>query len=140
MGSPPSAHVSLSYRFEVRDRAIVYTGDTGPSRAVEAFARGVDLLVTEMIDLDTTLARMRHFAPTMGEPQVAALAEHLATQHLGPDEVGRLASNAGVSRVVVTHLVPGTIDEYRIAGYLSRIGSGFRGSVVIAADLQSFAP
>ena len=40
--------VSLSYRFDLADRSIVYTGDTGPSKAVVALAQGADLLVVRV--------------------------------------------------------------------------------------------
>ncbi|HWU02666.1 MAG TPA: MBL fold metallo-hydrolase, partial [Novosphingobium sp.] len=49
---------SLSYRFDMPDRSIIYTGDTGPSDKVTTLAKGADMLVTEMIDLDNTLAQM----------------------------------------------------------------------------------
>src|SRR6185295_18150133 len=41
---------SLSFRFDLPDRSIVYTGDTGPSDAVTALAKGADILVSELID------------------------------------------------------------------------------------------
>ena len=46
-GPAAGKHKSYAYRFEVPDRVIVFTGDTGPSDAVTALAQGADLLVTE---------------------------------------------------------------------------------------------
>ncbi|MGC1374069.1 MAG: MBL fold metallo-hydrolase [Candidatus Sulfotelmatobacter sp.] len=45
---------SYSYRFETPYGAIVFTGDTGPSPAVEALAKGADVLISEVEDLDAT--------------------------------------------------------------------------------------
>lgn len=49
---------SLSFRFDTPSRSIVYTGDTGPSDAVETLAAGADLLVTEMTDVERTVEKI----------------------------------------------------------------------------------
>ena len=54
---------SLSFRFDLPDRSIVYTGDTGPSDAVTALARGADVLVSELIDATVASSMV---APTGG--------------------------------------------------------------------------
>ena len=41
---------SLSFRFDLPGRSIVYTGDTGPSAAVETLAKGADLLVSNFVE------------------------------------------------------------------------------------------
>ena len=47
---------SLSFRFDMPDRSIVYTGDTGPSTNVERLAKGADILVSEVSDIDRIVA------------------------------------------------------------------------------------
>jgi hypothetical protein len=54
---------SLSFRFDLADRSIVYTGDTGPSDAVTRLASGADLLVSELID--SARARCTNISPTI---------------------------------------------------------------------------
>src|SRR5262245_43944640 len=46
-GPASGKYKSYSYRFETRDRTIVFTGDTSTSEAVIELAKGADLLVTE---------------------------------------------------------------------------------------------
>jgi hypothetical protein len=46
-GPAAGKHNSYAYHFEVPDRVIVFTGNTGPSGTVTALAQGADLLVTE---------------------------------------------------------------------------------------------
>ncbi|OHC90962.1 MAG: MBL fold metallo-hydrolase, partial [Sphingomonadales bacterium GWF1_63_6] len=87
---------SLSLRFDLPGRSIVYTGDTGPSAAVEKLAQGADLLVSEMIDMDGTLATVARNSPNMPAPARQQLEQHLSTHHLTPNAVGRLAASAGV--------------------------------------------
>lgn len=82
------AHKSLSFRFDLPGRSVVYTGDTGPSAAVEQLAMGADLLVSEMIDLDATMATVARNSPNMPEPARRDLVQHLSTHHLLPKTSG----------------------------------------------------
>jgi ribonuclease BN (tRNA processing enzyme) len=130
---------SLSYRFDLPDRAILYTGDTGPSEKVTALAQGADLLVTEMIDLDDTLAQMGNRVRHISEAEKVHMVEHLTRHHLSSGEIGAMAAKAGVRRVVVTHLAGGgsqaqTADQR----YIREVGQLFKGPVVIAKDLDRF--
>jgi ribonuclease BN (tRNA processing enzyme) len=129
---------SLSFRFDLPSRSIVYTGDTGPSTAVEDLAKGADLLVSEMIDLDATVAAVRRNSPNANAPQILNAIEHLGRHHLSPADIGKLAKTAGVKSVVVTHLAadnPTTLDVMR---YLHDIKAAYPGPVKIANDLDSF--
>ncbi|MFS2214123.1 MBL fold metallo-hydrolase [Telluria sp. Tellsp104] len=129
---------SLSFRFDLPERSIVYTGDTGPSPAVERLAKGADLLVSEMIDLDSTLAKIRQNGVPATSPEYQGIMKHLSTHHLSPVQLGELAAQAGVKRVVVTHLAPGTTDKALIEGYVRGIHSKFNGPATIANDLDRF--
>ncbi|AOF97151.1 beta-lactamase superfamily domain protein [Sphingobium sp. RAC03] len=129
---------SLSLRFDLPGRSIVYTGDTGPSAAVEKLAKGADLLVSEMIDMDGTLANVARNSPNMPAPAKQQLEQHLSTHHLTPDAVGRLAAGAGVKSLVVTHFAAGTPDPARTRSYVTQIRTHFRGPIAIANDLDRF--
>jgi ribonuclease BN (tRNA processing enzyme) len=130
---------SLSFRFDLGKRSIVYTGDTGPSKALEKLASGADLLVSEMIDLDATVQNLARQSADMDEKTKKDMVEHLSHHHLTPEQVGRIARAAGVKAVVITHLAggggrePGSVDRYR-----RQIGEAFKGPVTVAADLQRF--
>ncbi|SLK04125.1 MBL fold metallo-hydrolase [Novosphingobium mathurense] len=129
---------SLSIRFDMPDRSILYTGDTGPSRAVESLAKGADLLVAEMIDVDRTMAKVRANTPNVSADAASGLMQHLSKHHLTPLDVGRLAAAAQVKSLVVTHLAaPGATgtDELK---YLRDIAANFSGPAVIAHDLDAF--
>ena len=127
-----------SFRFDLPDRSIVYTGDTGPSASVEQLAKGADLLVSEMIDVDATVAIVHRNSPDMTAPMLQGLVRHLSTHHLTREQVGDLAARAGVKKVVITHFVPGDADEARKAGYLSRLHSRYPGPAEIADDLDRY--
>lgn len=132
------AHKSLSLRFDMPGRSIVYTGDTGPSAAVEQLAKGADLLVSEMIDLDATMANVARNTPNMPEPARRDLLQHLSTHHLTAEDVGRLASRAGVRAVAITHFAGGTGKDRKLGRYVRQVRQNFTGPVAIANDLDRF--
>lgn len=139
LGTPEDRNYkSFSLRFDLPSRSIVYTGDTGPSAAVEALAKGADLLVSEMIDMAGTLANVARNSPGMPSEARAQLEQHLSTHHLTPDAVGRLAARAGVKALVITHFAAGTPDPVRTQGYIAEIGAHYGGPVTLANDLDRF--
>ena len=129
---------SLSFRFDLPSRSIVYTGDTGPSAAVETLAKGADLLVSEMIDMGGTMANVARNSPDMPPQAKRQLEQHLSTHHLTPDAVGQLAARAGVKALAITHFAAGTPDPERTKGYLAQIRTHFAGPVTLANDLDRF--
>ena len=129
---------SLSLRFQLPDRSIVYTGDTGPSSAVEDLATGADLLVAEMMDLDDTIQNVRRSSPNLDPRVLAATEKHLRTHHLMPEDVGMLAKRAGVGGVVVTHFVGREPTMTNHFAYLGTIAKHYAGPATIADDLDVF--
>lgn len=129
---------SFALRFDLPDRSIAYTGDTGPSEAVERLASGVDLLVSEMIDMDATMARVARSSPNMPADVKGVMVQHLTTHHLPPEQVGAMAARAKVKALAVTHIAGGTSDAGRTRAYAATIAKSFAGPVAIANDLDRF--
>lgn len=82
---------AVATRFEAAGRALVYTGDTGPSADVGALAENVDVLLAE-----ATL-----------QDESAAYAFHMSAR-----QAGEMARKAGAARLILTHLSP-TLDPDR---------------------------
>ena len=99
---------SIAYRLEADGGAFVYTGDTEYSESVVSLARGAHTLLIEC-----------------GFPDDAPVPGHLT-----PSGVARVASEAGVRRVVLTHLYP-PVDNDLVA---SEVGRRYDGEVVVATD------
>lgn len=129
--SPQYRYPSFAYRFDLPDRSIAYTGDTGPSPAVEKLAAGADLLISEVVDSDFTLGQIK----AQGINLSADLIHHMTAEHLSPTNVGLLAGHAGVKHLVLTHqgLRPGSEEETK-----AKVVANFTGTVVIAKDLDRF--
>jgi ribonuclease BN (tRNA processing enzyme) len=126
---------SLSFRFELPDRTIVYTGDTGPSEKVLELAKGADILFAEVIDPEFAIGTLRRMNPAMPEAAVEKLRWHFTDQHLVPEEVGLLANQAGAKSLVLTHNALGAQDT---SVTLELIRKHFSGPVTIADDLDRF--
>lgn len=109
---------SYSLRFDAADRSVVFTGDTGESRAVERLAGGADLLICEMVT-DADIAQV--------PPPVQA---HMRSEHLSPTQVGRLATAAGVGSVVLSHYTDASPDD------LAAIRREYPGEVTAGQDLM----
>ena len=130
--------VSLSYRFDTADRSMVFTGDTGPCRALEDLAMGADLLVGELIDPDIVIKRISDKNPEMSKQSLQKMRQHLSEHHLTPEELGGLAANAGVNQLVAVHIPFVTKSAEEDAKYVSRISAKFGGSVTISIDQAAY--
>lgn len=125
---PPVAP-AFAYRFDGPDRSIVFSGDTRPSAALVELARGADVLVHEVMYLPA-LERL-----IASEVQAARLRQHLLDSHTTTEQVGRLASEAGVKTLVLSHFVPGGDASLSDQVWRDAVSPYFKGELVIGRDL-----
>jgi ribonuclease BN (tRNA processing enzyme) len=137
--APASARPkSYSYRFDTADRVIVFTGDTGPTDALVELAKGADLLVSEANSIEE---RMRDLTKSgqwqvMTPEEQVRIKRQMAEGHLSTDDVGKMATRAGVKTVVLTHLTWKADDDY--STWADEVHKHFSGPVLIAKDLKEF--
>jgi ribonuclease BN (tRNA processing enzyme) len=127
---PPINERNYAYRFETPDGVIVYACDTKYNPALAKFAEGADLLVHEALyvpGVDAMVARVKN---------AATLKEHLMASHTTTEDVGRIAAEAKVKKLVMTHFVPG--DDPSITDEMWSEGARkhFSGPIVVAKDLM----
>jgi ribonuclease BN (tRNA processing enzyme) len=131
---------SYSYRFDTPGRVVVFTGDTGPSEALTQLTKGADVLVTEVNVTEEVIALQK----TNGSWQAKSAAEqeawirHMNEEHVTPEQVGRMASAAGVKTVVLTHFTPtlNRNDDYQ--RFVEATKKVYSGQVLLAKDLMQF--
>jgi ribonuclease BN (tRNA processing enzyme) len=137
---PYGKYKSYSYRFDAPDRAIVFTGDTGPSDAVTALAKGADVLVTETTSVDEVVNLYKRNGTwdvkTPDEQQ--GFIRHMKDEHIGPEEIGRMATAAGIKTVVMSHLGPSNIPNDDYQRFVDEAKKSFSGRIVVAKDLMAF--
>jgi ribonuclease BN (tRNA processing enzyme) len=100
---------ALVTRFDTPGGSVVYSGDTGPESDLLDLAYGADLLLCE-----ATIAGERD--------------DQTYPYHLTAFEAGRIASEAGVRTLMVTHLASG-LDPERA---LEEAGDRFGGELLLA--------
>jgi ribonuclease BN (tRNA processing enzyme) len=126
---PPFKH-AFGYRFDCPDRSIVFSGDTAPSDALIALAKGADVLVHEVMYLP---AMEKLIA---SEPNAPRLREHLLTSHTTCEGVGKVATAAGVKKLVLSHFVPGGYPFVSDEAWLQAVRPHFAGEIVVGRDLM----
>jgi ribonuclease BN (tRNA processing enzyme) len=124
---PPIEH-AFAYRFDTKDRSIVISGDTAYAPELAEFAKGADVLVHEVMYLPGLKALLGR------NPNAATLMQHLMASHTLTEDVGKIAAQAGVKTLVLSHFVPGddaTTDEQWTEGARKHFG----GRIIVGKDL-----
>jgi ribonuclease Z len=99
---------SLCFRFDFEGRVLAYSGDASSHGDLARVARNADLLLCECSLPDGWNAE----------------------DHLCPADVGAIAREAGVGRVVLTHLYPPSLD----ADIVGQVRRTYGGEVALAGD------
>lgn len=139
---PPSVPMTVmpqavAYRVEAGGRSWVFSGDTGKSAGLARLAQGADTLIVEVVDLDAIGEALSHI-PGMPAASRDNLVAGMAVDHMPAAEIGKLAAQAKVGRVVLTHFVPSPeaiADPMRIVETIHRY---YEGPVTMASDLERF--
>jgi ribonuclease BN (tRNA processing enzyme) len=126
----PPITTALAYRFDCADRSIVISGDTRPSRALVELARGADVLVHEVMHVPSIEALIAR------EPNAKTLREHLLASHTTTEQVGRLASEAGVKTLVLSHFVPGGHPFLADEVWYDAVRPYYSGNLIVGRDLM----
>ena len=127
-----AAKPAYAYRFDTPDRSIVFSGDTSRSEALIELAKGADILVHEILNMkaiDATVNRT--------DPGNEALKRHIIEAHTPMREVGEVAAEAGVGKLVLTHFVPADIPDFdRPELWRAGVRETWDGEIVVGEDLM----
>ena len=112
---------AYGFRFTTKDKVIVFSGDTGPSKTLEKFAAGADILVHEVYSNAGFLKKTKDW-------QVYHQGHHTSTF-----EVGEIASRAKPKLLLLSHILfwGSSTDEI-----LKETQSTYKGEIKIAEDLM----
>ena len=125
----PPVVPALAFRFDAHDRSIVISGDTAPSQNLVKLAAGADVLVHSVMyppAIDRLVARV---------PNAAALKGSILAHQTSAEDAGRLAQEAGVKSLVLSHFVPPDDPEVTEAMWADAARRHFRGTVIVGRDL-----
>jgi len=110
-GIPHGNMPTLAYRVKVRDVSVVFSSDQmGTDPKFVNFAKGANVLIM-------------HLALPAGAKNNPL--------HAAPDVVGRIAQEAGVGRLIVSH-----IGLFDLDAALTELKKNYTGALTVGADLQ----
>lgn len=130
----PPVTPAIGYRFDFKDRSIAFSGDTTALEAVATMAKGADVLVHEAIHMPAMAAYINDQIARGMPGKLEDFMEHMKASHTPVEDVGRIAQEAGVKTLVLSHLAPGvglTDEAWRVAA-----ATAFKGEIVVAHDLS----
>src|SRR5687768_6011347 len=125
----PPVVPAFAYRFDGPDRSIVISGDTAPSQNLVKLAAGADVLVHSVMyptAIDRLVARV---------PSASALKASILAHQTSAEDAGRIAEEARVKALVLSHFVPPDDPEVTDAMWLDAARRNFRGTVIVGKDL-----
>jgi len=104
-----------AYRVESEEGTVVVSGDTRPCKSLAELAKDADLLIHECSFPDEMLEMAR------------------ITSHSTASEVGAIANQAGVRKLVLTHLFP--VWKGRENEIVNSVKKSFDGELIVGQDL-----
>lgn len=115
---------TVGYRFEHQGRSVVCAGDTVPCDGLDRLVDGADVYVQ-------TVVRPDQITP-LGVPRLTDVCDY----HSSVTQAAQTASKAGVSTLVLTHMVPAPASgaEHEWSDLAREF---FDGEILVAADLDS---
>ena len=125
----PPVVPAFGYRFDAADRSIVISGDTTPSDNLIRLAKGADVLVHSVLyvpAVDRLVARV---------PNASALKASIIAHQTSAEDAGRVARDAGVKILVLSHLVPADDPRVTERMWIDAARTHFSGTVIVGRDL-----
>lgn len=131
----PPVKPALAYRFDFKDRSIAFSGDTAPLDAVAAMAKGADVLVHEAMYVPALEKYIREQIAKGRPVKFEAFMAHMKADHTPVEDVGRIAQQAGVKTLVLSHLTP-AIDSISDDTWREPAAKYFKGEIIVGKDLM----
>ncbi|MBZ9860070.1 MBL fold metallo-hydrolase [Mesorhizobium sp. CA12] len=118
----------FALRFEQGGKSVVFSADTAFFPPLAEFAKAADIFVHEAM-LEEGVERL-----VARTGNGARLREHLLASHSFADEAGRIASDAGVKRLVLNHLIPADDPAIGEDDWIDAVRKTWSGDLTIARD------
>jgi ribonuclease BN (tRNA processing enzyme) len=126
----PPIKESFALKFEFPGKTIVFSGDTAYHPPLAQFAKGADILVHEVMLLPAIEFIVR------ANPNAGRILEHLKASHTPVADVGRIATEAGVKTLVLSHFVPADSPKVTDKDWIDGVRETWKGELVLAKDLM----
>jgi ribonuclease Z len=130
---------AFGFRVEARGRSAVFSGDTKKCDSLVQASKGADVLVSEAVHLGMMQDRIA-IARNLGSERNAAILEEACDYHAPTLQVAEMARDAGVGRLVLSHLIPPIPDDGPLVEqFVAGMSDVFPGRIEVARDNQRFS-
>ena len=105
----PPVVPAVGFRVNYKDRSVMITGDTIYSDSLIQHAKGADLMVSDSLN-----HKMSQWIADAGQDMdnnLSAVSEDIQESHIRPEEAARVAKEAGVPVLIITHVLPPVPDQ-----------------------------
>lgn len=127
----PPVVPAVGFRVNYKDRSVMITGDTIYSDSLIQHAMGADLMVSDA--LNHSMSQMVADAGNKMDNNLTSVAEDIQESHIRPEEAALVAREAGVSKLLITHVLP-PVPDLLINPFLRDARDIFDGEVRMAND------
>lgn len=117
---------AFAFRFDTDQGSVTISGDTAPCDNLVRLAHDTDLLLHEVISLETMASMYTDTA------MLQATMDHHRRAHTTAEDAGRIATRAGAKTLGLHHLVP----SHAPAEVWHKASNTFAGPLIIAQDLD----
>lgn len=125
----PPIEESYALRFDHGPDSIVISGDTAFMPGMADFARNADILLHEAMlteGVEALVARMPN-----GDER---LRTHILRSHTAAADVGRIARDARVGQLALTHMVPDGDPDFTESHWIAEVRTHWNGALHIGRD------
>jgi len=118
---------AYAYRIDTPTRSVVISGDIGPTDVLIPWARGVDVLVHEVVKMSAIEGTM---------PGGKDAGYYMRTAHTPTNVLGSIAARAQPKLLVLSHIIPTGADEQEMIAAVR--SGGFKGRIAFGHDLDRY--
>jgi ribonuclease Z len=137
--------ISCGYRVEYAGRAVVISGDTVYTQSVIDNSTGADMLIHEAANMpmgERAACLAETVIPAPQGPYLASRIRAALAHHIDTLEVADVAAQAGVDRLVLTHIIPPIPEEFMgvdfEAVFMAGMDGIYTGPIDLVKDTDSF--
>ena len=128
----PPVTPAFAYRFDFPDKTVVFSGDTAFTPEMAGFAKGADILVHEAMDTRIITVEVENQIRAGYAVSKERFLKHMYADHTPAEDVGRIAQEAGVGTLVLSHLAPSRgVDD---SEWIGLVRQHYSGRVVVGHD------
>jgi ribonuclease Z len=131
---------AVAYRIDYKGQSVVVSGDTRKVAKMVEIAKGCDILVHEAVSrqlVEMTITRLK----AQNNVRAAVMSEEMMEYHTPTAQVAEIARDAGVKKLVLTHLVPSIpVADQADQMFIQGMSDIYKGPIIVGRDGMVIVP